>query len=141
MTPALLGTTLLRIALGAMLLAHGFWLKLFVFGLPGTEGFFRSLGFPAGTGTAVAMAETLAGLALVLGVQARWAALAVLPILLGATWAHAGNGWVFTAQGGGWEYPAYLSVLAMAQALLGDGAWALSRSRIPAGAALARGAA
>jgi putative oxidoreductase len=33
---------------------------------------------------------------------------------------------LFTAPKGGWEYPAFLSVAAFAQALLGDGAYALS---------------
>jgi putative oxidoreductase len=51
---------------------------------------------------------------------------ALIPILLGATWAHAGNGWVFSAQNGGWEYPAFLTVAAAVQALLGDGKYALS---------------
>jgi len=31
-------------------------------------------------------------------------------VLLGATWAHAGNGWLFTAANGGWEYPAFLTL-------------------------------
>jgi putative oxidoreductase len=48
-----------------------------------------------------------------------------VPVLLGATWAHAGNGWLFTATGGGWEYPLFLSLTAVVQALLGDGAYAL----------------
>jgi putative oxidoreductase len=48
--------------------------------------------------------------------------------LLGATWAHVGNGWLFAAPGGGWEYPLYLFVLAIAQAMLGDGAYALMPS-------------
>ena len=61
-----------------------------------------------------------------LGVQARWVALLLSPFLLGALAAvHSANGWVFTAPGGGWEYPAYLFVLCVAQALLGDGAGAL----------------
>jgi putative oxidoreductase len=34
---------------------------------------------------------------------------------------------VFSANGGGWEYPLYLIVLAAAQVLLGEGAFALSR--------------
>ena len=46
-------------------------------------------------------------------------------MLVGATWAHAGNGWVFTSADGGWEYPAFLTVAAIVQALLGDGAYAL----------------
>jgi putative oxidoreductase len=48
-------------------------------------------------------------------------------VLMGAVWAHAGNGWVFSGAHGGWEYPLYLTVLAIAQILLGDGALALSR--------------
>jgi putative oxidoreductase len=39
------------------------------------------------------------------------------------------NGWVFSAPGGGWEYPTYLFVLSIAQFLLGDGAFALKPSR------------
>jgi putative oxidoreductase len=65
---------------------------------------------------------------LVLGVQTRWISLALLPVLAGAFWVHAGNGWVFSGAGGGWEYPLYLIVLSVAQALLGDGAYALNPS-------------
>lgn len=120
---------LLRVALGIMLLAHGPYLKFFVFSLPGTAEFFVALGLPGWLAYAVFVTETVAGVMLVLGIQSRWAALAVVPILLGATWAHAGNGWMFAFENGGWEYPLYLSLLAFAQFLLGDGAWALSRSR------------
>lgn len=120
---------LLRVAFGVMLLAHGLYLKYFVFSLPGTAQFFVTLGLPGWLAYAVFVTETVAGIMLVLGIQSRWAALAVLPIMLGATWAHAGNGWLFTFENGGWEYPLYLSLLAFAQFLLGDGAWALSRSR------------
>jgi putative oxidoreductase len=61
-------------------------------------------------------------------------ALALSPVLLGAIASvHGAMGWVFTAPGGGWEYPAYLFVLCVAQALLGDGAHALSRSVLPGG--------
>ena len=42
---------------------------------------------------------------------------------------HAGNGWLFTNEGGGWEYPVFLTVAAGAVALLGDGAYALKPSR------------
>jgi putative oxidoreductase len=42
---------------------------------------------------------------------------------------HAGNGWMFGAPNGGWEYPLYLLVLSVVQAMLGDGAYALSPSR------------
>ena len=61
--------------------------------------------------------------------QTRWVALALVPILLGATWVHSGNGWLFSAEGGGWEYPFFLALAAVVQALLGDGAHALKASR------------
>jgi putative oxidoreductase len=126
---------LLRVALGAMFVAHSA-LKVFVFTLPGTAAFFGSLGLPAWTAYATVAAEAVGGVLLILGVQARWVALLLLPILLGATWVHAGNGWVFTAPKGGWEYPLYLSLLGVVQVLLGDGAFALSPSRpLPALAA------
>jgi putative oxidoreductase len=120
---------LLRLALGAMFIAHSLLLKLFVFGLDGTASFFRSIGLPGWLAYAVFAAEAVGGILLVLGVQARWVALALAPVLAGATWAHAGNGWMFGYPNGGWEYPAYLTLLALVQALLGDGAYALSPSR------------
>lgn len=115
----------LRIALGAMFLAHSVILKLYVFTLSGTAQFFESIGLPGLLAYVVFTGEAVGGFMLVFGIQARWVALALTPILLGATWAHSGNGWVFTVEGGGWEYPAYLSVLTVAQFLLGDGRWAL----------------
>jgi len=38
---------------------------------------------------------------------------------------HAGNGWLFTAANGGWEYPAFLIAASLAHVLIGDGALAL----------------
>jgi putative oxidoreductase len=119
----------LRIGLGVVLLAHGFVLKVLTFGLAGTMGYFGSIGYPPALGAVVAVAETAAGLALILGWQTRLAALAMLPILLGATWQHIGNGWVFTAPNGGWEFPAFLTLAALAQAGLGSGAFALDGRR------------
>ena len=112
---------LLRISLGAIFLAHGVVLKFMTFGLAGTMAFFGSLGYPPMLGAVVTLAEISAGLALVLGLLVRPAALLMLPILLGATLTHAGNGWVFNATGGGWEFPAFLTLATLAQAGLGAG--------------------
>ncbi|MCG6882255.1 MAG: DoxX family protein [Silicimonas sp.] len=124
-----LAAFVLRVALGIMLLAHSVFLKLIVFTLPGTAQFFVSLGLPGWAAYAVFFVEAIAGVMLILGVQARLAAFAVIPVLAGATWAHFGNGWMFGYENGGWEYPAYLTVLAAVQVLLGDGAFALRPSR------------
>lgn len=123
-----LAVFLLRVALGLMFLAHSVLLKLFVFTLPGTAAFFGSIGLPGWLAYAVFVMEAVGGIMLVLGVQARWTALALVPILMGATWTHWSNGWMFASANGGWEYPLYLSLLAIVQAMLGDGAYALKRS-------------
>lgn len=122
---------LLRVSLGVMFLTHSVVLKLMTFTLAGNAEFFVSIGLPGWLGYVVFVAELIGGAMLVLGIQARWVALALPPILAGAVWVHAGNGWVFTSQGGGWEYPLYLTILAVVQFLIGDGAWALNRSRMP----------
>ena len=120
---------LLRVALGTMFIAHSLWLKLFIFTLAGNASFFESIGLPGSFAYVVFTAEAVGGILLVLGVQARWVALMLAPILAGATWAHWGNGWMFGYENGGWEYPAYLTLLAIVQFMLGDGRWALVRSR------------
>jgi putative oxidoreductase len=121
------GAFLLRATLGAMFIAHAL-LKYFVFTLPGTAQFFASLGLPPTLGYVTFGAELVGGVLLLLGVHARYVSLALIPILLGATWAHAGNGWVFSGANGGWEYPAFLTIVALVQFLVGDGAFALRRS-------------
>jgi putative oxidoreductase len=122
-------TFLLRVALGLMFLSHSVILKLFVFTLAGNAQFFQSIGLPGWFGYLVFFLEAIGGLMLVLGVQVRIVSLALLPILAGATWAHWGNGWMFGYPNGGWEYPLYLTLLALVQAMLGEGAWALSTSK------------
>jgi putative oxidoreductase len=123
------GATALRIALGIIYLAHGPYLKGFVFGLPGTAEFFESIGLPGILAYVVFTAETLGGIALIVGLQTRRVAAVLVPIALGATWTHFGAGWLFTNQGGGWEYPAFLALATGAQALLGDGAFAIRLNR------------
>jgi putative oxidoreductase len=82
-----------------------------------------------------------AGCFLILGVQTRWVVLVLSPALLGAIiWVHAGNGWVFTAPNGGWEYPAFLIVVSIVQFLLGDGAYSLAPPKPIGLAAQARSA-
>jgi putative oxidoreductase len=111
------GALVLRVALGTMYVAHAL-LKLFVFTLPGTARFFASVGLPSLLAYPVFAAELVGGLLLIVGWRARAVALALTPILIGATWVHAGNGWVFTSPNGGWEYPAFLIAASIALALL-----------------------
>jgi putative oxidoreductase len=117
------GTALLRVSLGTMFLAHSVLLKYFTFTLAGTAAYFGSIGLPPALAYVVFALEAVGGVLLVLGVRTRIVAAALVPVLAGATWAHSGNGWVFTSANGGWEYPLYLTVLAVAQVLLGGGAF------------------
>lgn len=115
----------LRVAIGLLFMAHGA-IKLFVFTPAGTVGFFASLGLPAILAHATIWFEILGGLALVLGVYTRVLALAFVPVLLGALFlAHGDKGFLFSAPGGGWEFPAFWTAALFVQALIGDGAFAL----------------
>ena len=114
------GLSLLRIHFGVILLAHG-WLKISVFTIAGTVGYFASLGLPSIVAYLTIFGEIAAGVALIAGTQTRLASILSVPILLGATFVHLGNGWLFSAEGGGWEFPASLTVIAIAIALMGSG--------------------
>ena len=120
--------TVLRVSSGVLFLAHGL-LKVNVFTVAGTVGYFESLGLPGFLAYLTIAAEIGGGLALILGVATRLVSLGLIPVLLGATWVHSGNGWLFSGEGGGWEFPLFWAVVQVAIALLGAGAYAV---RIPA---------
>jgi putative oxidoreductase len=116
---------LLRVSLGTLFLAHGLILKVMTFTVPGTVGYFESIGFPGYFAYLVIAGEIGGGLALILGVWTRAISLLLLPIMIGATLQHVSNGWVFNAKGGGWEFPVFWIAMLGVQMLLGDGAYAL----------------
>jgi putative oxidoreductase len=122
------GATLLRVALGIMFIAHSVVLKYLMFTLAGTAQYFVSIGLPGFLAYVVFALEVVGGVLLVLGIRARWVALGLVPVLLGATWVHAGNGWVFNAPNGGWEYPVFLIVISLVVAAQDAGS-----SRSPSG--------
>ncbi len=116
---------LLRVSLGLLFLAHA-GLKFFVFTPAGTAKFFDSVGLPPALAYVTIAVEVLGGVALILGLWTRIAAIVVLPILLGAILSvHGAAGFFFTNPHGGWEYPAFWSIGLVVQSLLGDGAYAL----------------
>ena len=121
---------ILRIGLGVMFLSHGL-LKLMVFTLPGTAGFFEQVGFPGWLAYIVTFAEIGGGLLLIAGVAVRAVSLALIPVLLGAVFVHFGSGWVFSNPNGGWEYPAFLVLASVVQVLLGPGKFALKVPSVP----------
>lgn len=108
---------LLRISLGAMYVTHSVLLKVATYGFDGTAQYFESIGLPAALAYLTIFAEAAGGMLLLVGYKARETALLLIPILAGALWAHAGNGWVFSNEGGGWEYPLFLIAVSVAVAL------------------------
>ena len=118
------GALALRIALGAMFIAHAY-LKLVIFTPAGFTGFLGQVGLPGFLAWPIMLAELVGGFAILLGFYGRYVSLLLIPILLGALMVHGPNGWVFNAPNGGWEYPAFLALTAFAHALIGDGAFAV----------------
>ncbi|UXS05510.1 DoxX family protein [Agrobacterium tumefaciens] len=116
---------LLRVALGLLFLAHA-GLKIFVFTPNGTAGFFASLGLPGWLAYVTILWELAGAAALILGIWPRLAAIAVIPVLLGAIFTvHGKAGFFFDNPTGGWEFPVFWIVGLIVLALIGDGAKAL----------------
>jgi putative oxidoreductase len=118
----------LRVGLGTMFIAHAL-LKYFVFTPAGTVKFFQSIGLPGPLAYATIVAELVGGTLILLGAYTRVVSFVLVPVLLGATWAHSGNGWLFTSPNGGWEYPAFLTLAAIAAGLVGSGRYAVDTFR------------
>ena len=130
---------LLRVSMGILFLAHGIILKYLTYTPAGTAQYFESIGYPAATAYLVIAAEAVGGLMLIAGFKVRLVSLAFIPLMVGATLQHVGNGWLFNAEGGGYEFPVFWTVALAVQALLGAGAWSVDesrRARVPAPVAL-----
>jgi putative oxidoreductase len=115
--------TLLRVILGAVMLAHG-WLKVLHY-----EDWQRQvtgLGFPSpDLLAALALAgELLGGLGLIFGLLTRVAAVGVLSMRVAAiVTVHLKHG--LLSQNGGFEYPLLLAVVAMYFLIVGPGPFSL----------------
>lgn len=123
-----IGLALVRLALGVVFIAHG-GQKVFVHGLDGVTSGFAGMGIPLAAVSAplVAFVELLGGLAVLLGVGSRIAALLLAGTMLGAIGlVHLGGG--FFAPNG-IEFQLVLLLAALAVAIGGPGALALRGTR------------
>ncbi len=119
-----LGLLLLRVGIGAVFLYHG-WDK--VGNMEGVIGFFGMLGFPPALAYLVAWVEVLGGLAIILGVYARHAALlTAIVALVALVKVHLPNG--FSVGAGGYEFVLVLLVGSLAILMVGVGRYALYRN-------------
>ncbi|MHA3098481.1 DoxX family protein [Acinetobacter brisouii] len=119
---------LLRVSLAILFFAHA-GLKFFVFTPAGTAKFFESVGVPGWMAYVTITWEFLGAIALLVGFKPRLAALALIPVLLGAIFTvHGAAGFWFTNANGGWEYPTFWIVELISLALIGDGPYHLKSS-------------
>jgi putative oxidoreductase len=126
-----LALLVLRVALGAVMLAHGI---NHIFGggkIAGTGRWFESLGMRPGWLHAwlASATEVGAGVLLVLGLLTPLAAAGVVGVMLVA-WItnHRGNGFFIFRPGEGWEYVMTLTVAGLAVGALGPGEWSLDNA-------------
>ncbi|MER5777781.1 DoxX family membrane protein [Streptomyces sp. NPDC002039] len=123
-----LGLLALRLGAGGVLMAHGTQ-KLFGWfgggGLDGTAKAMEHMGFVPGRPSALAagLGEAGGGALLALGLATPAAGAAAAGAMAGAVSVHAPAG--FFAQGGGFEYPAFLGYVAAGLGLAGPGRYSV----------------
>ena len=120
---------LLRVVLGLTMAAHGYN-KFFGGGrIPGTAGWFNSIGMKPGLFHArvAAGTEIAAGLGLALGLLTPVPAAGFVALMLVAAWTvHRHNGFFIVKEG--WEYNLILAVAALAIAAIGPGKYSLDQA-------------
>ena len=121
-----LAMLLLRVGIGLTFAAHGYG-KIFQGGrIPGTAGWFDSMGMKPGKLHAwlAALTEISAGLLLALGLLTPLAAAGMVGVMVVAAWTvHRHNGFMIVREG--WEYTFVLALVAVSVATLGPMEWSV----------------
>jgi putative oxidoreductase len=104
------------------------------YGLKATTGYFKSIGIPLSIGYAVCFIEFFSGIALILGLFTRLAALGVVAVMVGAILkVHLPNGFFMNwelSPGKGHGYETNLALIGIALACIIAGGGALSLDRL-----------
>ena len=124
-----LALLLLRLVLGSVMWAHGAQKLLGLFGGHGPQAFIRmvgGLGMPPALGWLVIAIEFFGGIAIVLGVLSRLAALGfAAEMVIAIVKVHLPSGFFLGPKAAGFEYPLVLGVVALSLFLSGPGRYAL----------------
>ena len=124
-----LANLILRISVGWVFIYHGSQKLFGVFGGPGVSGFAKWLSslqvpYPEVSAWMASGAEFFCGMALVLGIYARWAALPLIVVMLVAIiYVHGANG--FNIAQKGFEYNFVLIAALVTIFLQGPSKWSL----------------
>ena len=119
-----IGLTILRVAIGAIFMAHG-GQKLFVWGFDGVAGGFAQMGIPMANvmGPFIGLLEFFGGAALIVGLLTRLASLGLASTMVVAILAvHLKNGFF---NPGGIEFPLSLLASTLALVVTGAGSWSV----------------
>ena len=126
-----LALLVLRCAVGAVMIAHGY---NHIWGggkIEGTAGWFESLGMKPGILHAwlASLAELVGGVCLVLGLLTPFGGAAVVGTMTVALITnHRGNGFFIFRPGEGWEYVMTLIATGFAISVLGAGKWSVDNA-------------
>ena len=117
-----IGIGILRVITGIVFAAHGYQ-KLFVYGMAGVQGAFATMGapMPMVTGPLVALLEFFGGLALIVGLLTRLAALGLALDMLGAILIVRLAGGFYMPKG--YEFELMLFAASLAVAFAGPGSF------------------
>lgn len=117
---------MIRVVAGLNLVPHGYP-KVFDSGLANVADSFAKMGYEPGWlwGPAVAVTEVAGGIMLAVGLLTRPVALAIAVFLFTAVVHHWGAGFYWNK--GGFEYPLFWGVVALAFAIRGGGRYSVDR--------------
>lgn len=118
----------LRVTVGLTIVAHGYNHAWGGGKIPGTAGWFESMGLRPGRVHAIAATvnELVCGALLVLGLLTPFACAGVIAVMvLAFTVDHRKRGFFIFKPGQGWEYVMNLAVVSLAIATIGPGEWSL----------------